>query len=280
MLKRTITGAVYACIIVAFFLLREFVDYRLFHLLTYAFCVIGTYELAEMTKPFSLKNGYQLSIVYGIVFVIAYCLTQYIFWVGYGWLVALILCVLAIMGILIYARISKSKLKPTLITLLSFVYPSLFLLTTLLINDLNNGFVALLLLFVISPCADVMAYLIGMAYNKIRKGQAKKLCPKLSPKKTVAGAIGGLIGGAIGGIIVFLACRPPVNFFSPILLFVIIGFVASLLTEIGDLFESAIKRRAGVKDSGKILPGHGGVLDRIDGMMFASVFIYLTFLLV
>ena len=280
MLKRTITGAVYACIIVAFFLLREFVDYRLFHLLTYAFCVIGTYELAEMTKPFSLKGGYELAVIYGIVFAVVYCLTEYIFWIGYGWVVSLIFFGVSIIGICVYALIIKGDTKSCLITLLPFVYPSMFLFTTLLMNGLPNGFVALLLLFVISPCADVMAYLVGMAYNKIRKGQAKKLCPKLSPKKTVAGAIGGLIGGILGAIIVWLICKPTVNFFSPILLFIIVGFGASLLTEIGDLFESGIKRKVGVKDSGKILPGHGGVLDRIDGMMFASVFIYLVFLLV
>lgn len=280
MLKRTITGAVYACIIVSFFLLREFVDYRLFHLLTYAFCVIGTYELAEMTKPFSLKGGYELAVIYGIIFAVVYCLTEYIFWIGYGWVVSLIFFGIAIIGVCVYALIIKGECKSCLITLLPFVYPSMFLFTTLLMNGLSNGFVALLLLFVISPCADVMAYLVGMAYNKIRKGQAKKLCPKLSPKKTVAGAIGGLIGGILGAIIVWLICKPTVNFFSPILLFIIVGFGASLLTEIGDLFESGIKRKVGVKDSGKILPGHGGVLDRIDGMMFASVFIYLVFLLV
>ena len=110
--------------------------------------------------------------------------------------------------------------------------------------------------------------------------QAKKLCPNLSPKKTVAGAIGGLIGGALGSLILYFIFRPEYNFFSPILLFIIVGLVASFLTEAGDLFESLIKRKVGIKDMGKIMPGHGGVMDRIDGMVFASPVIMLIFLLV
>ena len=66
---------------------------------------------------------------------------------------------------------------------------------------------------------------------------------------------------------------------SPLLTFIIIGAVASVLTEIGDLFESYIKRKVGLKDMGKIMPGHGGIMDRIDGMSFAAVFVFATFAL-
>ncbi len=281
MLKRTITGAVYAGIIVGFFLLREFVDYRLFHLLTYLFAVIGTYELAEMLKPYLLKGGYESVIFYGIAFVPIYAVIEYLLWTNYGWLVALMFFGAFVLAFSIYALIKKIGLKKWLVNLLPFAYPMLLLLTTLLINDFGKkGFTPLLLTFVIAPCADVMAYLVGMAYNKIRKGKAKKLCPKLSPKKTVAGGIGGLIGGALGSLLLWLIVKPEINFFSPVLFFIGVGLIASLLTAIGDLFESGIKRKVGVKDSGKILPGHGGVLDRIDGMSFASVFIYVTFLFV
>ena len=132
-------------------------------------------------------------------------------------------------------------------------------------------------------CTDVMAYLGGMAYNKIRKGKAKKLAPHLSPKKTVAGALFGLIGGALGGLIVYYLVGSPANiqvkFFSQEVMFLLIGAICSVLTQVGDLFESYIKRQAGVKDSGKLLPGHGGILDRIDGTMFTAVFIYFLFTL-
>jgi phosphatidate cytidylyltransferase len=144
----------------------------------------------------------------------------------------------------------------------------------LLSNDLENGFIALLMAFVVSPCSDTFAYLVGSLIG------GKKLCPKLSPKKTWSGAIGGTIGGVVSGVIVYLIFKPTVNFFSPVLLFVLVGLLASIANLFGDLFESFIKRRVGIKDMGKIMPGHGGVLDRIDGTMFAIVIIYIVFLLV
>ena len=279
MLKRTITGSIYALVIVGFFLLREFVDTRLFHILTYIFTAVGTFELARMIKPYAIKGTFTTALVFGVLSVPFYVVGES-FFNGYGWAFNIGLTLALTIAFFVVSIIKKSGFKQFGVSVLPFAYPNLLMLTTLLANDLENGFVALLLIFVIAPCADVMAYLIGMAYNKIRKGQAKKLCPKLSPKKTVAGAIGGLVGGVLGGLLVWLIVKPEVNFFSPVLLFLGVGLIASLLTEIGDLFESGIKRKVGVKDSGKILPGHGGVLDRIDGMSFSSVFIYLVFLLV
>ena len=145
----------------------------------------------------------------------------------------------------------------------------------LLANDMGaNAFIVLLLAFVVSPCSDSMAYFTGSLIG------GKKLCPKISPNKTWAGAIGGTIGGVISGIVVYLIFNPVVNFFSPILFFVLVGLFASIATLFGDLFESLIKRSVGIKDMGKIMPGHGGVLDRIDGTMFAIAFTYLVFLFV
>jgi len=279
MLKRTITGSIYALVIVGFFLLREFVDTRLFHILTYIFTAVGTFELARMIKPYAIKGTFTTALVFGVLSVPFYVVGES-FVNGYGWAFNIGLTLALTIAFFVVSIINKSGVKKFGVSVLPFAYPNLLMLTTLLANDLENGFVALLLIFVIAPCADVMAYLIGMAYNKIRKGQAKKLCPKLSPKKTVAGAIGGLVGGVLGGLLVWLIVKPKVNFFSPVLLFLGVGLIASLLTEMGDLFESGIKRKVGVKDSGKILPGHGGVLDRIDGMSFSSVFIYLVFLFV
>ncbi len=281
MLKRTISGAVYVAIIVGFFCLRQFVDFRLFNILTCFFTVVGTFELARAVKPYSLKGSYLASIIFGAIFVPLYCVVEYLLFSGWGWLIALNLSILMILAFAIYAIIVDADIKTFGVSVLAYIYPALLMLTTLLANDLqSNGFIALLLIFVIAPCSDTMAYLVGMTYSKIRKGQAKKLCPKLSPKKTWAGAIGGIVGGALGALIIYFICKPDVEFFSPILLFIIVGLISSVLTEIGDLFESYIKRKAGIKDSGKIMPGHGGILDRIDGMSFVSVFVFLVFLFI
>ena len=143
-----------------------------------------------------------------------------------------------------------------------------------------EGFIGLLLVFVISALTDTFAYLVGMTYGKIRKGNVKKLCPKLSPNKTVAGAIGGLIGGAIGSVAIYFIFGGALNLELGWLIFIAIGIVMAIATEVGDLLESLIKRRAGIKDMGKIMPGHGGVLDRIDGILLASLVACLAFLII
>ena len=281
MLKRTITGACYVAVIVGFFMLREFVDPRLMNILTWFFIAVGSFELARMIKPFALKGTFTLSIIYGVVFAPVYFITEYWLIAGLGDYFALAFASLFIIAISVYALIKRANAKTYLVSILPYIYPALLLLTSILANDIEAlGFIAMLLIFVISPVCDTMAYLVGMTYNKIRKGQAKRLCPKLSPKKTVAGAIGGLVGGVLGALIIYFICKPEISFFSPVLLFIIVGLIGGLLTEIGDLFESFIKRKSGVKDSGKIMPGHGGILDRVDGMMFSSAFIYLIFALI
>lgn len=278
MLKRTITGACYVAFIVAFFLLREFVDYRFFHLLTYIFTLIGTFETARMTKAFSIKGNTIISVCFAVLLVPHYLIIEYLVCQGYGWLFALGFVAIAVLALSIVCLIKKADRKTYVASVLPYVYPSLLLLSMLFMNELGeHSLVALLLLFIVSPLCDTMAYLVGSTFG------GKKLCPKLSPKKTWSGAIGGLFGGAIGGFLVFLIFRPQFYALNPTLTAIIVtvlGLVSALLTEIGDLFESLIKRRVGVKDSGNILPGHGGILDRIDGMLFASVIIYIVFLIV
>ncbi len=285
MLKRTLSGAGFVVVVAGFFLLREFVDARLFQILTCFFMSMATFEVARAVRPFTSKWAFVLATVYGVLFVPVYCLTEYLLFKGMGWLIALDFTVLAILVTTIWSFVTKQTTKTFGVSILPLVYPAIFVLTMLLCNDLvaPKGFLATLLVFVISPFADTFAYLVGMTYSKIRKGNVKKLCPSLSPNKTVAGAIGGIVGGAIGGIIVYFIFRglaDTINFFSPIVFFIIAGFVGSILTELGDLLESLIKRKAGIKDMGKIMPGHGGIMDRIDGISVASAFMFLFFLFV
>ena len=275
MLKRTITGGCYALTICAFFLLREFVDYRLFAILIFLFCSIGTFEIARAEKPNLIKGNFIATIIYGGLLVPLYCVLQYVF--NFGYLV-LALPILFVLTILIICLILKKNSNLIATNIISYFYPAIFIISMLLANDLgqNKGFIALLLPFVVSALSDTFAYFTGSLIG------GKKLCPKLSPKKTWSGAIGGTIGGAVGALVVYFIFqnKVSVNFVSPIILFVIFGVLASILTIIGDLFESFIKRKAGIKDMGKILPGHGGVLDRIDGTSLVCLLSYIVFLLV
>ena len=288
MLKRTVTGAIYVAIIAGFFLLRNYVDYRLFNILTFAFCALGTFEVARALKSRLYKGNFTLAIIFGCIFAPVFCAVEYLTNLR-GAFASLILIELAVLYQVILFTIKEMKateinfkadLKTFAVNLLPFVYPALLLLTMLSANELGGGFIALLLIFVISPASDTFAYLVGMTYNKIRKGQAKRMCPRLSPKKTWAGAIGGVVGGVVGALVVYFATNTAIlegGKISVLLAFIIIGVVASVLTEIGDLFESLIKRKVGIKDMGKIMPGHGGIMDRIDGMSFAAVFVFVMF---
>lgn len=126
---------------------------------------------------------------------------------------------------------------------------------------------ALVLLTAITIATDSAAYYTGSYLGKT------KLCPLISPGKTVAGLIGGLIGGTLTGIIIGL-------FFLPASSPMVIGLVALIIAAIGmasDLIESMVKRATGIKDSGQVLPGHGGILDRIDSLLAATpIFFYLV----
>ena len=275
MKTRIISGAFYVAILLAFFLLRQLVSTWIFHLLTYFFIVVGTYELARATKKITIKGTRILSMVFALLFVPVYYIFQHHVAGSHGLLFATYLTAIMLIINLFLAINSNANMQKTLWTLLTYVYPAMLLLFMLASNDMGeNSFIVLLLAFVISPVSDTFAYFIG---SKIG---GKKLCPRLSPKKTWSGAIGGTIGGMIFALIAGLIVRPNLNVFSPAVFYLIVGLVASVVNIFGDLAESYIKRRMGIKDMGKIMPGHGGVLDRIDGTMFVVVVLYVMFLFV
>ncbi|PNV83144.1 MAG: phosphatidate cytidylyltransferase [Sulfurimonas sp.] len=139
---------------------------------------------------------------------------------------------------------------------LPFIYPTagmLFILTMYM----EYGVISLLWLLVVVAMTDVGAYAVGKSIGKTPFSPT-------SPNKTVEGVVGGVVAATIGGMFVGLGIVDlGVSF--------IISFMVSIGSIFGDLFESSIKRSAGIKDSGNILPGHGGMLDRIDGYLFGAI---------
>jgi phosphatidate cytidylyltransferase len=125
----------------------------------------------------------------------------------------------------------------------------------------------MILLFAVTWASDVFAYLIG----SLVKGP--KLWPRFSPNKTWSGFIGGLIGGTAMAVLLVATQGGGYLSFAGVSLWLaaLTGLAGALATMAGDLWESALKRRYGVKDSGDLIPGHGGLLDRVDGLMFAVV---------
>ncbi len=147
---------------------------------------------------------------------------------------------------------------------LGIIYIAFPISHLILIRNMELGRLWLLFIVCIIAANDTFAYYVGRGFGK------HKLSPVISPKKTVEGALGGLIGGVA---IALVFNQMFLTHISPKEISILAVFIG-ILGQLSDLFESLIKRSVGVKDSGGILPGHGGMLDRIDSLIFPSPFLY------
>lgn len=188
----------------------------------------------------------------------------------------LILVYLYVVGLFLIMLIYNRRVKAADIAmlLLGIIYIPYFLSYVIHIRSMEFGRFFIWLVFIGAFSADTCAYFAGRMFGR------HKLCPDISPKKTVEGAVGGVVGAGVMfvlfGIVVnnmfagFLNGRH----FNLILLFVL-GLIAAVISEIGDLVASSIKRQYNIKDFGNILPGHGGILDRCDSIIFVAPTVFL-----
>ena len=160
------------------------------------------------------------------------------------------------------------------LTLLGFIYAGILFSTVYLVNAKANGEYLVWLIFISSWLSDTAAYYSGRFFGK------HKLCPKVSPKKTVEGSIGGLMGATVFcGI--FGTIVNKYTYIMPLYHYLIIGALCGIFGQFGDLVASSVKRYVGIKDYSNLIPGHGGILDRFDSIIFSStvIFYYLTFII-
>jgi phosphatidate cytidylyltransferase len=149
-------------------------------------------------------------------------------------------------------------------TVAGFAYAALSGISLSLIrNGDQSGLLAILFLFAVVWATDILAYFVGRAVG------GPKLAPAISPGKTWSGAIGGAAGGVAAGILLAALSGAGVSFAT-----IATALILSVVSQAGDLLESWVKRRKGVKDSGSIIPGHGGVMDRVDGLVAAAFALY------
>lgn len=159
------------------------------------------------------------------------------------------------------------------LTLLGVIYGGILFSTVYLVSAKPAGAFLVWLIFIGSWLSDTAAYYSGRMFGK------HKLCPEVSPKKTVEGSLGGLIGATlfsgIYGIIIsrYTGIMPVIHYF-------LIGALCGIFGQFGDLVASSVKRYVGIKDYSNLIPGHGGILDRFDSIIFSGtvVFYYLTFI--
>lgn len=185
----------------------------------------------------------------------------------------------------------KFSLVKALNTLITFVYPSFLFLMFVFVNHLgdlpfskladatsNISLFMVLTAILIPMITDTFAMLMGSLIG------GKKLCPKVSPNKTISGSVGGTLWCVLVAACVYLvfgciSSFEPLMQALPIWVYLLIVLFGSVVAQGGDLFESFVKRRAGVSDSGNLLPGHGGMLDRIDSYIYIAPYILLAFLI-
>lgn len=306
-LIRTAVGTCYMAILIGFFLIKIFVNDFLFDFIVLGFSIFGTYEMCRAFRGKITRSETGLIMFFSVFTISTFCVSDFIFKevIKVDWgqsnytplitLVVFIAGLAAILGLLVTEH-KKTSLESIGYSLIAYAYPLVFLLILAGCNHLyqqkdgdfayNYSDAAILFIFLICPFSDSLALIFGRLFGK---KLPRKLAPNVSPNKTIIGGFGGLLGGAIGAVLVFFVyyalCKPlRLGTFENIVfewdnlsLFLGVGIVSSFFAQFGDLVESAIKRKLGIKDMGKILPGHGGLLDRIDSSLYAGLAVCLIF---
>ena len=162
----------------------------------------------------------------------------------------------------LFAKNYAIVLQNISLTIFSSIYIGYFSSFLLKIKFLPNGNFLLIFLLIIVWVNDIAAYIVGTAIGKI------KLAPRISPKKTIEGSIAGILFS----LVTILCLNQWLYYDLNKLMY--IGIIVSLIAQCGDLFESMLKRGAKIKDSGNLIPGHGGILDRFDSLLFAAPIFY------
>lgn len=185
-----------------------------------------------------------------------------------------LLLLLLLLGLLLFSSDQKPgparAFEAAANTFLGVGYVALCMGCLVLVRGLDSNGSLLFFVLAATWSGDTLAYYTGSWMGK------RPLAPRISPKKTIEGALGGLIGSLAGGSLVKFLLLPGMPLFHCLVLSLLCG----IFGQMGDLAESMIKRSLGAKDSGTILPGHGGLLDRMDGVFFSGPVFYFYYTLV
>ncbi len=258
--KRSVTGLLYISLIVSTAFLSHYA-------LIAFFAVMGLICLKELQELLEFKN--YLSYFVLIALLLLFNFTSFNIAIILALLsITLVIKIFLLRDLYTTNTINLFTSKKHLITLF-YLVPSFVFIT--LIPVYNNTYTPEILIgmFVLIWCNDSFAYLVGKNFGK------HKLFEKISPKKTIEGFIGGLVFSILASVIIHQYVIE-LSLFSWLFIAIIVGLFGTL----GDLVQSKFKRRADVKDSGKIMPGHGGIFDRMDSMLFSSTFVYLFLIII
>src|SRR6218665_91782 len=268
-LKRLLSGVVY----VALLIIATSYSVSSFYILFGVFMLIAIYEfcqLANLNKIFPLLFG---ATIYTTT---THFKTQFTFETNQIIDIVLLTTTLFVsikcVILLFSSQDSIDKLSKYIYVIGYVIFP--FILITKIpfgIKGFNPKII--ISIFILIWTNDTFAYIVGKSIGK------HKLIEKISPKKTIEGFISGMVFCVIAGILIskfYIQAKPSHQSLS-ILIWTISAVIISIFSTLGDLIESKFKRIAGVKDSGNIMPGHGGILDRLDSIIFVAPFVYLFY---
>ncbi len=237
-------------------------------------CAVCVYELVNSLNLKS-KSACILPIVYALFLPISFCFADSLKISPYYFLILITFIFIILMNLFAMKNIDKIKFNDGAALILSSVVITSFLSNIIILRHIDShGLIYMILVIVCFAWAtDVFAYIIGMLFGK------HKLSPKISPKKSIEGSIGGTVFSVLITIAALYIYSVVADVQVKFGLAIIYSILCSVIGQIGDLSFSYIKRSYNIKDFGKVLPGHGGVLDRLDSTIFIVPFfcILLTF---
>lgn len=224
------------------------------------FCIslIGMQELYKAMKVG--KRSFNILEIAGYLCAVLYYCAMLLDFERYG-MMALILGLVILMFVYVFAY-PKFEAGEVMSAFFGVIYVAVMLSFIYLTRGLDGGVYHVWLIFICSWGCDTCAYCVGMLIGK------HKMAPVLSPKKSVEGAVGGVAGAALLGVLYAWATHGAMAEYA------LICAIGALISMVGDLAASAIKRNQGIKDYGKLIPGHGGILDRFDSVIFTAPVIY------
>ena len=262
MLKRIITAIIAICILLPILFLSDTI------VLTIAAALVNCIALYEIYRCIGKNKEYYYSIPAYLFALISPFIMRYIESTTIYIFIAFISCVIYLLYLFMIAVFKKGKVKFSeigeIFTLSAYIIAAFN--SIIYIRDIeNSGKYLYLLIFIGAWVTDIFAYFTGMLLGK------HKLIPEVSPKKTIEGSIGGTLFCMLSfvgfGIIVDVSFGVDAN----LIFLAISGVIVAIISQLGDLIMSLIKREYGIKDYGKIFPGHGGVLDRFDSILAVSI---------
>lgn len=266
-MKRVVSSAIILLLVLIIFILGNKYIVDIFTAIVAIRCIYELFHAFEQKGHHPIKTiGYIASI--SICFLHIIPREQVLILMG-----AIIPLTILISFILVITKKIKTDIIDVAITFFGVCYIVLFLMFVSIIRQMENGRWIIWYVFITAWLTDVFAYIVG-------KTLGKHHFTDISPKKTIEGCIGGTIGATIFALIYTLILNKIVGLDINYIVITLAAICLSVVGQIGDLSASVIKRYAGIKDYSNLIPGHGGMLDRIDSLLFIAPFAYFLLLLI